>query len=83
MRMAAGIDPLTMQQWPGIWRHGDWLQIETDGSGTITGRSDATINRHGLRMGTADIYSAVRTYAWGRSTAWSSISRMVRGTASC
>ena len=51
-------------QWPGIWRHGDWLQIETDGSGTITGRSDATINRHGLRMGTADIYSAVE-HMWG------------------
>jgi acetoacetyl-CoA synthetase len=47
------------QQWPGVWRHGDWLQIEADGSCTITGRSDATINRHGLRMGTADIYSAV------------------------
>ena len=46
-------------EWPGIWRHGDWLQIDTDGSCTITGRSDATINRHGLRMGTADIYSAV------------------------
>jgi acetoacetyl-CoA synthetase len=46
-------------EWPGIWRHGDWLQIERDGSCTITGRSDATINRHGLRMGTADIYSAV------------------------
>ncbi|HEY0940843.1 MAG TPA: acetoacetate--CoA ligase [Steroidobacter sp.] len=47
------------QEWPGIWRHGDWLRIEADGSCTITGRSDATINRHGLRMGTADIYSAV------------------------
>lgn len=47
------------QEWPGIWRHGDWLQIEADGSCTIAGRSDATINRHGLRMGTADIYSAV------------------------
>ncbi len=47
------------QEWPGIWRHGDWLQIEADGSCMITGRSDATINRHGLRMGTADIYSAV------------------------
>jgi acetoacetyl-CoA synthetase len=48
-------------EWPGIWRHGDWLQIDADGSCTITGRSDATINRHGLRMGTADIYSAVET----------------------
>ncbi len=45
--------------WPGIWRHGDWLQIDADGACTITGRSDATINRHGLRMGTADIYAAV------------------------
>ena len=47
------------QEWPGIWRHGDWLQIDADESCTITGRSDATINRHGLRMGTAEIYSAV------------------------
>ncbi|WP_417465136.1 acetoacetate--CoA ligase [Kordiimonas sp.] len=46
-------------EWPGIWRHGDWLRIDSDGSCTITGRSDATINRHGLRMGTADIYAAV------------------------
>jgi acetoacetyl-CoA synthetase len=47
------------KEWPGTWRHGDWLQIESDGSCTITGRSDATINRHGLRMGTADFYSAL------------------------
>jgi acetoacetyl-CoA synthetase len=47
------------KEWPGIWRHGDWLQIESDGSCTISGRSDATINRHGLRMGTADFYSAL------------------------
>jgi acetoacetyl-CoA synthetase len=46
-------------EWPGIWRHGDWLTIGTDGSCTISGRSDATINRHGLRMGTAEIYAAV------------------------
>lgn len=46
-------------EWPGIWRHGDWLTIDADGSCTISGRSDATINRHGLRMGTAEIYSAV------------------------
>lgn len=48
-------------EWPGIWRHGDWLQIDADGSCTIAGRSDATINRHGLRMGTADIYAAVES----------------------
>jgi len=46
-------------EWPGIWRHGDWLTIDADGSCSISGRSDATINRHGLRMGTAEIYSAV------------------------
>ncbi|ALC11471.1 acetoacetate--CoA ligase [Sphingopyxis sp. 113P3] len=45
--------------WPGVWRHGDWLTIGADGGCTISGRSDATINRHGLRMGTAEIYAAV------------------------
>ncbi len=45
--------------WPGIWRHGDWLQIDPDGGCTIYGRSDATINRQGLRMGTSEIYSAI------------------------
>ena len=42
-----------------VWRHGDWLRIGTHGGCTIYGRSDATINRHGLRMGTSEIYSAV------------------------
>jgi acetoacetyl-CoA synthetase len=42
-----------------VWRHGDWLRINTDGSCVIYGRSDATINRHGLRMGTSEIYSAI------------------------
>jgi acetoacetyl-CoA synthetase len=41
------------------WRHGDWLRIFPDGSCVIYGRSDATINRHGLRMGTSELYSAV------------------------
>ena len=45
--------------YPGVWRHGDWLKIGTDGGCIIYGRSDATINRHGLRMGTSEIYSAV------------------------
>lgn len=45
--------------YPGVWRHGDWLKIGHDGSCTIYGRSDATINRFGLRMGTAEIYAAV------------------------
>ncbi len=42
-----------------VWRHGDWLRILPDGACVIYGRSDATINRHGLRMGTSEIYSAV------------------------
>ncbi len=43
----------------GVWRHGDWLKIGADGGCIIYGRSDATINRFGLRMGTSEIYSAV------------------------
>lgn len=50
-------------EWPGVWRHGDWLQIEADGSCSISGRSDATINRNGLRMGTAELYAAVESLA--------------------
>jgi acetoacetyl-CoA synthetase len=45
--------------YPGVWRHGDWLLIGHDGGCIIYGRSDATINRQGLRMGTSEIYSAV------------------------
>ncbi|MGJ5206429.1 acetoacetate--CoA ligase [Bradyrhizobium sp. HKCCYLR20261] len=42
-----------------VWRHGDWLKVDADGSCIIYGRSDATINRHGLRMGTSELYSAI------------------------
>ena len=45
--------------YPGVWRHGDWLKVGADGGCVIYGRSDATINRHGLRMGTSEIYNAV------------------------
>jgi acetoacetyl-CoA synthetase len=45
--------------YPNVWRHGDWLKVAADGSCIIYGRSDATINRHGLRMGTSELYSAV------------------------
>lgn len=45
--------------YPGIWRHGDWIEIFEDGGSIIYGRSDATINRKGLRMGSAEIYQAV------------------------
>ncbi len=45
--------------YPNVWRHGDWLKITPRGSCIIYGRSDATINRLGLRMGTSEIYRAV------------------------
>jgi acetoacetyl-CoA synthetase len=45
--------------YPGIWRHGDWIRITPRGGAIIYGRSDATINRHGIRMGTAELYRAV------------------------
>jgi acetoacetyl-CoA synthetase len=47
--------------YPGVWRHGDWLKVTPDGGCIIYGRSDATINRHGLRMGTSELYSAIET----------------------
>lgn len=43
---------------PGVWRHGDWVTVTEQGSLVIRGRSDATLNRHGIRMGSADIYRA-------------------------
>jgi acetoacetyl-CoA synthetase len=45
--------------YPGVWRHGDWIRRTEHGSFVITGRSDATLNRHGVRLGTADIYAVV------------------------
>ena len=45
--------------YPGIWRHGDWIEITDRGTAIISGRSDSTINRGGIRMGTAEIYRAV------------------------
>ncbi|AGZ39413.1 acetoacetate--CoA ligase [Actinoplanes friuliensis] len=45
--------------YPGVWRHGDWITIAEDGSCVITGRSDATLNRGGVRLGTAEFYSVV------------------------
>lgn len=44
---------------PGVWRHGDWIKITARGSVVIYGRSDSTINRHGVRMGTSEIYRVV------------------------
>jgi len=45
--------------YPGVWRHGDWIKITSRDTAVIYGRSDSTINRGGVRMGTSEIYSAV------------------------
>jgi acetoacetyl-CoA synthetase len=45
--------------YPGIWRHGDWIQLNPDGSLVISGRSDSTLNRGGVRMGTSEFYSVL------------------------
>ncbi|MEO6471644.1 MAG: acetoacetate--CoA ligase [Aeromicrobium sp.] len=44
---------------PGVWRHGDWITITDRGTCTITGRSDATLNRGGVRLGTSEFYTVV------------------------
>jgi acetoacetyl-CoA synthetase len=45
--------------WPGVWRHGDVVEFDDDGSSVVLGRSDSTLNRNGIRMGPADIYRVV------------------------
>jgi acetoacetyl-CoA synthetase len=45
--------------YPGVWRHGDWATLSDDGSLVILGRSDSTLNRQGVRIGTAEIYAAI------------------------
>ncbi len=47
------------EHYPGVWRHGDWIEITARGTAVIYGRSDSTINRSGIRMGTSEIYRAV------------------------
>lgn len=47
--------------YPGVWRHGDWIRITSRGSCVIEGRSDATLNRGGVRMGTAEFYRVVES----------------------
>jgi acetoacetyl-CoA synthetase len=46
---------------PGVWRHGDWITITDRGSCVISGRSDATLNRGGVRIGTAEFYAVVES----------------------
>jgi acetoacetyl-CoA synthetase len=47
------------ESYPGVWRHGDWITLDEHGSCVITGRSDATLNRGGVRIGTSEIYRVV------------------------
>lgn len=51
------------ETYPGVWRHGDWIRFSEAGSCVITGRSDATLNRGGVRLGTADFYGVVDAFA--------------------
>jgi acetoacetyl-CoA synthetase len=46
-------------RWPGVWRHGDWIVFSENGSCHVAGRSDATLNRGGVRLGTAEFYNVV------------------------
>jgi acetoacetyl-CoA synthetase len=50
------------EDFPGVWRHGDWITFTDDGACTITGRSDATLNRGGVRLGTSDFYAIVEAF---------------------
>jgi acetoacetyl-CoA synthetase len=47
--------------YPGVWRHGDWITITSSGSCVISGRSDATLNRGGIRIGTSEFYRVVES----------------------
>jgi acetoacetyl-CoA synthetase len=47
--------------WPGVWRHGDWVTMHEDGTVIIHGRSDATLNRQGVRLGSSDFYDVLET----------------------
>lgn len=49
------------EQYPGVWRHGDWIEITLRGTIIIYGRSDATLNRDGVRIGTSEVYSGVES----------------------
>lgn len=49
------------EPWPGVWRHGDWVTLHSDGSLAIHGRSDSTLNRQGVRLGSSDFYDVLET----------------------
>ncbi|MFN0181470.1 MAG: acetoacetate--CoA ligase [Gemmatimonadales bacterium] len=54
--------------WPGVWRHGDLLKVTEHGGGIIYGRSDSTLNRHGVRIGTSDVYRIVESVSGVRDS---------------
>ncbi len=49
------------ETWPGVWRHGDWVTVHSDGSVSVHGRSDSTLNRQGVRLGSADFYDVLES----------------------
>jgi acetoacetyl-CoA synthetase len=50
------------ERYPGVWHHGDWIRFDERGGSVITGRSDGTLNRGGVRLGTSDFYSVVEDF---------------------
>ena len=58
-RTARRLRAAYFDRWPGVWRHGDWIVFNERGSCTCAGRSDATLNRGGVRLGTAEFYAVV------------------------
>ena len=64
--LTRGATILQFDVWPGVWRHGDWLKLiprPESVTAVIYGRSDSTINRHGIRMGTSELYRVVEGFA--------------------
>lgn len=64
LRLVGDVDGTRLREsyfatFPGVWRHGDWIELTERGSAIISGRSDSTINRGGVRIGTAELYRAV------------------------
>jgi acetoacetyl-CoA synthetase len=56
------------EHYPGVWRHGDWVTIYEDGAGVVHGRSDATLKRGGIRIGTAEVYRTLERLDWVRDS---------------
>ena len=59
LRSASSCARAYFADYPGVWRHGDWITFTDDGACVISGRSDATLNRGGVRLGTSDFYAVV------------------------